>query len=97
MRLGLSEQHGSHGRKSARGIAPVAFRLRRASACPDGGRRTKPGPLLHVRGTVSAGYLDVTESMSLVRAVGHALPALAGRGRMERGTRCARDARGRGD
>ena len=32
--------------------APVAFRLRRASACSDGGRRTKPGPLRHMRGTV---------------------------------------------
>ena len=32
--------------------APVAFRLRRAAACSDGGQRPKPGPSLHVRGPV---------------------------------------------
>ena len=32
--------------------APVAFRLRRAAACSDGGQRPKPGPSLHMRGTV---------------------------------------------
>jgi hypothetical protein len=52
MRRGFSERHGSHAGKSARGIAARAFRLRGASACSDGGRRTKPGPSLHVRGTV---------------------------------------------
>ena len=76
--------------------APLAFRLRRASACSDGGQRPKPGPLLHLCGTVCCLRSSCLSRCSLGRAAGDAVPALAGRGRLERGTRCARSVHGRG-
>ena len=98
MRRGFSGQHGSHGRKSARGIAAHAFRrpaiewarrvgvLRRRS--PDEARPVAA----RVRHCHSLKMVDVMQSIA-VQGAGHC--ALAGRGRMERGTRCARCARAR--
>ena len=77
--------------------APVAFRLRRASACSDGGRRPKASPV-----AARARHCPLSEIVvsavddSLGRAAGYAVPALAGRGRLERATRCARFVHGRG-
>jgi len=52
--------------------------------------------LLHVCGTVRCRRSSCLGRWSLGRAAGDAAPALAGRGRLERATRCARSVHGRG-
>ena len=93
--LGLSARLGSHAGKSPRGFgsgrvpaSPRVGVLRRRSS-----NETRP-VAAHAR------HRPLSESgvsrWRLCRAAGHAVPALAGRGRLERGTRCARFVHGRG-